>query len=234
MLLLALATTLIATPSGTGVPKVLVLDLRVDGGTEEVARTVRDEVAVALGSDARLDVLSSEDVRRVISVDAEKRAIGCTADSCLAEVGSALGARYIVHGSIGAVGSTTVVHLNLFDTEGNRAIARETAEETDINQLLPQVRAATARMRATMLGDSSSLPPFVIVGGVVVGVGVIAAIAGGIAMATAYPAFSDVSGGHAVTDRVSAQGVGQIGTLVLAGGVMVAAGAGAFTALELP
>src|SRR5688572_9688705 len=112
MLALALALSLSAAPAAP--LKVLVLDLRADGAPDAVARLVRDEVTVSLGRDKRLDVLSSEDLRRAVAVQGEQAALGCDtakADSCLAEIGQALGARYIVHGSIGVLGGNTIVHL---------------------------------------------------------------------------------------------------------------------------
>src|SRR4051812_46475428 len=124
--LAAAALLAAAAPSPSAAPqtlKVLVLDLRVDAAPESTARVIRDEIAVSLGHDVRLDVLSTEDLRRVVDIDAQKRAAGCNEESCLAELGAALGARFIVHGALSVLGSTTIVHLNLFDTQSGRAVA---------------------------------------------------------------------------------------------------------------
>lgn len=226
--------------------KVLVLDLRFEAVPESTARIVRDEIAVDMSRDARLDVLSTEDLRRVVSVEVEKKALGCDEQSCLTEMGQALGARYIVHGSVALLGSTTIIHLNLFDTEASRSIARETAEAKNPDDLLPQLRAALARVRGRMLGeaaapamsvrDDGALSPLAIVGGTVAGVGVLVLGAGALMMGLAAPTFYDVSpppDGPDPDDRVAAQGQGQIGTGLLVGGALVGLVGGALVAFEV-
>jgi TolB-like protein len=243
MLLLASLMLMTAEPL-----KVLVLDLRAESVSQQTGRLIRDEIAVDMGRDDRLDVLSSEDLRRVISVDAERKSIGCDESSCLAEVGAALGARYIIHGSIGVLGSTTIVHLNLFDTEQGRSVSRETAEAKNADDLLPAVRGALARVRARMLGQpqpaatvqeapSNGPPMMVIAGGGVAGLGAAVAIIGGVMMALAWPAYSNAAdpkdGGVAVTEREKAQTQGMIGTLVVGVGAAAALGGGALLVLGL-
>lgn len=226
--------------------KVLVLDLRFEDVPESTARIVRDEIAVDMSRDQRLDVLSTEDLRRVVSVEVEKKALGCDEQSCLTEMGQALGARYIVHGSVALLGSTTIIHLNLFDTEASRSIARETAEAKRADDLLPELRAALARIRARMMGapaspalsvrDDSGLSGLAIVGGVAGGVGLLVLGAGALLMGLAAPTFYDVTPppeGPSPADRVAAQGQGQIGTGLLVGGAVVGAAGGALLMLEV-
>ena len=226
--------------------KVLILDLRFDNVPESTARIVRDEIAVDMGHDERLDVLSTEDLRRVVSVEAEKKAFGCDDQSCLAEMGQALGARYIVHGSVALLGTTTIIHLNLFDTDASRSIARETAEAKNADDLLPELRAALGRVRARMLGspaapalsvrDDTGLSGLAIVGGAMGGVGVLVLGAGAVMMGMAAPTFYDVTAppdGPTPEDRVAAQGQGQLGTGLLLAGAVVGVIGGALLALEV-
>lgn len=223
--------------------KVLVLDLQAENVPESTARIVRDEIAVDLGRDQRLDVLSTEDLRRVVSVEVERKALGCDEQSCLAEMGQALGARYIVHGSVALLGSTTIIHLSLFDSGESRSVARETAEATNADQLLPELRAALARVRGRMLGEPAAPamsvhedtgpPALAIAGGVTGGVGALVLGAGALLMGLAAPTFYDVTPppeGPSPEQRVAAQGQGQIGTALLAGGVVVGAIGGALFA----
>ncbi len=237
------------TPTLPSAPlKVLVLDLRADTVSTDTTRLVRDEIAVDMGRDTRLDVLSSEDLRNVVSIDAQKQAMGCDESSCLAEVGAALGARYIVHGSVGQLGKTTIVHLNLFDTQTSRSVARETAEATTPETLLPAVRAALLRLRTTMLGSADvsdvaatgpGLSGLVIAGGAVAVAGVVGLVVGAVLIGIALPTFSDTTppdqGGPSVADRLDAQARGRVGTVLVAvGAIVVVAGAalGVVGALE--
>jgi TolB-like protein len=238
-----LSTLAMAEPSAKAPPKVLVLDLQSDEATESTARLLRDEVAVELSRGGRMEVLSSEDLRRAISVEAEKEAMGCESDaSCLAELGEAMGARFIVHGSVGALGSTTIVHINLFDTQQSRAVARETAESRVLDDLLPEVRAALGRVKVQMLGDDPSAPapspgegmsPLTLTGGVALGLGAAAMVVGAVMMGVAWGDYSNVTppseGGPSPEKRLAAQGTGSVGTFVVIGGAVVAAaGAGVF------
>ncbi|MCC7072164.1 MAG: hypothetical protein IT383_12625 [Deltaproteobacteria bacterium] len=224
--------------------KVLVLDLQAENVPESTARILRDEIAVDLGRDARLDVLSTEDLRRVVSVEVEKKALGCDEQSCLAEMGQALGARYIVHGSVALLGSTTIMHLNLFDTAENRSVTRETAEAKNADQLLPALRAALARVRGRMLGEPGAPAMSVhedagpsglaIAGGVTGGLGVVTLGVGAVLMGLATPTFYNMTPppeGPAPEDRVAAQGQGQLGTGLLVGGALIGAIGGALFAI---
>ena len=224
--------------------KVLVLDLRADDVPDSTARIIRDEITVVMSRDERLDVMSSEDLRRVVTVEAEKNALGCSNDeSCLAEIGQALGARYIVHGSVAVLGSSTIIHLTLVDTDAGRAVARETAETKTTDELLPLLRAALGRVRARMLGEAPPTPApqaglsgLATLGLVAGGAGVLGLAAGGAMMAAAWPAFANPAPppeGPAPDEREAAQGLGQAGTLVLAAGAVVAAAGSALFALEV-
>lgn len=241
-----LSLVLLSSLAGAEPLKVLVLDLQAENVPESTARIVRDEIAVDMGRDDRLDVLSTEDLRRVVSVEAERKALGCDEQSCLAEMGQALGARYIVHGSVALLGSTTIIHLNLFDTEANRSVARETAEAKSADNLLPELRVALARIRARMLGspaapamtvqDEGGISGLAIVGGAVGGVGLLVLGAGAVMMGLAAPTFYDVAPppeGPTPENRAAAQGQGQVGTALLLGGGLVGVVGGALVAVEV-
>ena len=51
-------------------------------------------------------------------------ALGCDDVSCAAEIGGALGARYMLTGSVGKLGSKLNISLILFDTEQVKVISR--------------------------------------------------------------------------------------------------------------
>ncbi len=217
--------------------RVLVLDVVADGASTTTARVVRDEVAQGLDGDQRLEALSSEDLRRVVSVEAERRAVGCADDSCFAEVGQALGARYVVHGSLSAVGALRVVRLSVLDTETNRSVVRETVDARSDEELLPKVRDAVVRVRGRLLdglptaqpaslsSSPSSWSPLQAGSAVGVGVGLAAAVAGTAVMGAAWPTFADPRAD--LEARNQAQRDGQIGTALLVGGLAVAAACGA-------
>lgn len=145
-------TTPAATRATAQLRRVLVLDLRQEGegeGSGSVARLVRDTVATYLAKQPGVEVLSTEDLRQVLEVEAERAALGCDTTSCLAEIAGALGADLIVHGSVGRLGSSTVVHLNLFDALAGRALGRELVQVERLEEIPPQVQVAANRLAAS-------------------------------------------------------------------------------------
>jgi TolB-like protein len=210
------------------VMKILVLDLRADSTPPETARLLTSEITVHLARDRRLSVLSVEDLRSVISLEAEKKAMGCDEAACLAEIGSALGARYVVHGSIGKLGELTLLHLHLFDTQTQESIARETAEASTQSALLAETRHAIDRISRRITGDpepAKSPSALTFLGGGAAVAGGAAVIGGALAAALSAPVVSDLD--KAPVERQTAQTNGAIGTVVaIAGGAVLAAGGG--------
>ncbi|MDP2340958.1 MAG: hypothetical protein Q8O67_08375 [Deltaproteobacteria bacterium] len=229
---LVLSSVLAAPPlAGGEVSRVLVLDLRAEGVDPATARLVRDEITAGLAQSKGLEVLSTEDLRRMVSMEAEKEAAGCTDESCLAEIGAAMGARFIVHGSVGLIGDTTLVQVSLFDTSANRAIARETADAANANELLPSLRAAVRRLRVSIGGETEPLAWQLPVGGSALAVGAITLLIGGTITAVQASIAGDVtppgSGGPAPDDRLQAQETGRTALVfAVVGGVVSAAGGG--------
>ncbi|MDF1563136.1 MAG: hypothetical protein P1V51_08835 [Deltaproteobacteria bacterium] len=144
--------------SGEGVPrgKILVLDLEgasVDESLREIldgilATTVRDLAPEA-------EVASSDDVRTLLGIEAQKQLLGCGEDSCLTEIAGSLGAEHIVAGTVGKIGGAFALTLRLIDTEKaglRRSIARETLEGQE-------ALLALIRSMATELIDPSRLAP---------------------------------------------------------------------------
>jgi TolB-like protein len=170
LLLVSTTTGLIATPAAVTVAlaakaerpekrRVLVLDLRSDGAKPEHARLVTDNVVVALSRFSQLEVVSSEDVRRMVQTEGEKQAVGCTDDSCLTEIASAMGASLVVHGSIGKLESLTIVNLSLYDSKAGKSIGRESIRVQRLDDLPYMVEDATARLVRPLLGEALAETP---------------------------------------------------------------------------
>jgi hypothetical protein len=59
----------------------------------------------------------------MLGVEKTRQMLGCTDAGCYAELGGALGADRIVHGSIGRVGDSLVVNLSALDPRRGTTIA---------------------------------------------------------------------------------------------------------------
>jgi hypothetical protein len=126
--------TLVSATSATAAPNA---DARV-------AQTLTGLVAIELAKDARLDVLSSADLREVVALEGEKQALGCDVDatSCLAEVAGAMGARYVVIGQLGTLADTLLLTMSLYDSDAGRAPGRVVAKGADAAKVGDEIPTA--------------------------------------------------------------------------------------------
>ena len=104
-----------AARSGRAV-KVVVLPLAPLGGvSKETAQLLGDALAGELRRRAGISVLTQSDVSALLGIERTRQMLGCAEGGCLAEIGGALGADRVVHGSLGRVGSSLVVNLSALD-----------------------------------------------------------------------------------------------------------------------
>lgn len=126
-----------------------------DAAAEKNARALLTGLVVtALAEEPALDVVASEDVRTQVELEAGRQLAGCAdgGTSCLAELAGALGARLVVYGTIGQLGESVVLNLNLFDSSASSAVGRAAVREPSVdavaNGVAPAVRAMVARFLA--------------------------------------------------------------------------------------
>lgn len=220
-LLLALA----AAPAPTAAVPVLALDLEAVNVPPDTARAVNRLVVAALGELKGLHVTSQDDLRTLANLDAAKQAMDCSAESCLAEMAGALGARAVVFGSVTGLGATTSITLSLFDSSKG-AIQRRAIEARSLDEVPPALRPA---LRA-LFEDAGLIAPEVAPQGpsVLFLSGVGAAAIGGLALlggatttVVAEAQLQDAT--KPGPEKEPLQQVGQVGLVVAAAGAVVAA-----------
>ncbi len=222
---------------------IVVLELEVSGVESAQAELVNGSVAQALSDFDTLQVVTTGDIRRVANLEAQKQALGCDQESCLAEIAGALGAQFVIFGRLGRLDETVVVQLNLFDAEAARPVAREEVRAATLDELLDRVRPATLRLTRTLLPAGTVIvdEPPAEVGPSPVALGLRwggAGVAGLSALAGAVAGTLAVVNLENVADRTAdpkARNDGKLLGQVLvissaAGGVLTLAGAGAFGA----
>lgn len=144
--------TLLAS-TADGPPVVLVLDLEANGTDRVAADVVSGDVARTLAAGGRLSVMRQSDLRQMIDVEAQRQSLGCDTSSCLAELAGALGATYVVFGSVSRLGETHVVQLSLFDSRSATVLAREAARVRRLEDLSSAVPPAVTKLRASAFPD---------------------------------------------------------------------------------
>ncbi len=115
--------------------RVLVLEPSAPPGDEEVARGIASLLAVELSCIERFDVISNADVKRIIALEGEKQSLGCSTESCVAELAGAMGANLVLFGDVTRLGEVRVVTLNLFDSQEARSLGRVSEQLTSLEQL---------------------------------------------------------------------------------------------------
>jgi hypothetical protein len=119
-----------ARPTAIGAPgarvlKLVLLPLTPKGDVRKETVAVFDE---ALAGELRrrpgVSVLAESDVAALLGVEKKRQMLmGCSDSRCLAELGGALGADRVVHGSVGRVGNSLVITLSSLDAPRSRTVA---------------------------------------------------------------------------------------------------------------
>lgn len=137
-------------------PRLLVMALErgtVDTGTATTVDALVASLAARLAADR--EVLSAADMRRLMNLEADRAAMDCKAgESCMAELAAALGADHVLFGTLGQLGGTTIVTLDLFDADAGRPVARETVRAASKAALPDALEGALSRM----LGQPAATP----------------------------------------------------------------------------
>jgi hypothetical protein len=111
-------------PPGAPILKLVLLPLLPKGDVKKETVAVFDE---ALAGELRrrpgISVLAESDVAALLGVERQRQMVtGCTDAGCLAELGGALGADRVVHGSVGRVGSSLLVTISSLDAPRSRTV----------------------------------------------------------------------------------------------------------------
>jgi hypothetical protein len=124
--------------------RVLVLDLEAVGAVDkDTARSI-DPLVLAAASVPGAEVLAQSELKKIAEVEAGKAAMGCDDSSCLAELAGAMGARFVLFGTVSKLGESTTVSVSMFDSRSS-TMARDNVVVRDLaelsGQLPPRVRA---------------------------------------------------------------------------------------------
>jgi hypothetical protein len=121
-------------------------------------------IAEQIENEPTFDVITTGDVRRMVELEAQKQSIGCSADSCLAEVAGAMGARFVVYGDVGRLGNSLNLTVGVFDAQLGRMARRMTfrgndadALRTDLEKRATQLVAAAVSARGAATSERTRI-----------------------------------------------------------------------------
>jgi formylglycine-generating enzyme required for sulfatase activity len=134
-----------STSFGKELPKIAVWDLI----SREVKATYAQELTSILVSEisklGKYEVYSQENVRTIAGWTEERMKLGCTSTQCLTALGQ-MDIAKLISGSVGRIGNTFSISLNLFDTQNakaEKAVSEFCRTEDD---LIPLVQVAVRKL----------------------------------------------------------------------------------------
>lgn len=134
--------------------KVAVMDLKPTGVAPEVAASLTGIVANELERLQVFSVISPDEIRAMVTREAQQQALGCDADStCLADIGGALGTRYLASGAIGKVGDTYTMTLSMTDTEKAKVVGRFSESAKEQSKLVDLAKRASGTVVRDILAE---------------------------------------------------------------------------------
>lgn len=105
--------------------KVAVLDVQATGVDEAMTGLLTEVLTTEVQRSGRFtEVIAGRDVKAMLSFEERRQILGCSDESCLAEIGGALGADRIMVSNVGKVGETFVITVKLIDIVKARTDAR--------------------------------------------------------------------------------------------------------------
>ncbi len=163
-----------------GKPQIIVLGLSAAGGVEpSVAESLTEALAAELSRTGLFEVTTQKDIATVLGVERQRQLLGCgeESSSCATELAGALGARFVLSGSVAKLGDVFQLNLQTQDTTKGQALGRATRLAKDLPSLRGQLPYAIAEATATPAPVPPSKVPSVTLlsvgGAAVVGSGVV-------------------------------------------------------------
>lgn len=150
--LLAGAAALLLTQAER--PKLAVLELSAGAGVESATTgPFTDAITAEVQARGFFDVISSRDIQALLGVERQRQLLGCSEDSksCMAELSGALGARFVLTGSLAKLGDAFQLTLSTLDSQKVQPIGRATRIAKDLEALRATLPSAVAEATATPL-----------------------------------------------------------------------------------
>jgi len=109
---------------GAEVAKVVVPRIQAKDLDDNNVQILTDILLDVLLNRHSIEAMGPMEIADLLSLEAQRQLVGCSATSCLSEIGGSLGARYLIAGSVGKLGSQLFLTLRLIDTELGKPAGR--------------------------------------------------------------------------------------------------------------
>ncbi len=131
--------------------KIALLDLKVSGEISPQRVTgLGSLLASELSRESRLSVITAEDIRALVGLEKQKELLGCGDSSCLAELGGALGADYVLSAELAQIGSTYLFSASLVGMKSAAPVKRLSKPAANDDVLIGIVQGAVPELIAAI------------------------------------------------------------------------------------
>jgi hypothetical protein len=137
-------------------PSLVVAPLRALGDIGAEAEMVTEEVRGQAVRAGRYTVVTPQDIDAIDKELEAQLAAGCDETSCMADLGGALGAQYLIAGSLGKLGKRFVLTLKLVDLEAVRAVRTSTQRATSVTALVGMLEETVFELLGVALAEQGS------------------------------------------------------------------------------
>ncbi len=141
-----------AEPESTEMPALAVMPLAPRRFPADAAEILDDVLAGEIDRVGTYKVITTSDIRAMLGMEALRQATGCDDVSCAAEIGGALGAPFLLVGSVSRLGDEIIISIRLIDTRVPEVTSR--AEKT-----LPDDEKLYAEAIREVVADLLDLSP---------------------------------------------------------------------------
>jgi hypothetical protein len=110
---------------------VAVMEFTSKGGvTQKQMDALGDLLANEIREAGDYRVIGKSDIQAALDMEQRRELVGCTDNSCFAEIGGALGVRWVVVGNVGKFGEYYLLNLKILDVEKIR-VAKGVSEKVE-------------------------------------------------------------------------------------------------------
>ena len=142
--------------------KIAVLDLKSQTELDAGIVTILNELLLTeVQETGKFEVLGSSDIASMINLEEQRvQLTGCADDSCLVEIGGALGVNLLIVASVGAVGDSYLCTLKVLDVSNAKVLKRvaEMVPRKD-NQLITAIRNSVRKAVEAIAGPIEGKTP---------------------------------------------------------------------------
>ncbi len=152
--LLAAATS--AAPSQK--VKVAIVPLTAgEGVSEKIAASITEVATSEVRRIPSIQLITQQEVGTLLGFDRQRALLGCQEDTCIAEVGGALGVEHLLFGTLSKLGESWLVTFKLMEVKRAKMLAQ--ANRRIRNGTVDDVLDAMAPMIKELFGNPELAPP---------------------------------------------------------------------------